>query len=104
MPLIDTDYLIFMIIGIAGTAAGFLIMIGEPAGPGSSTAGLFLLIGGGALMLIGIYRYLSFMPRAPPAPPIPKLRPAPVTPAYVAIALRRAGRRPEEFGITGEMR
>jgi hypothetical protein len=104
MPLIDTDYLIFGIIGAVGMVAGFLLMINEPAGSAFNTAGAVLLIGGGGLALLGIYRYLSSAPRPGPPPVIPRLRPASITPAYVAIALKRAGRRPEEFGIAGEAR
>jgi hypothetical protein len=104
MPLIDSDYLIFGFLGIAGMVIGFILMINEPAGPGFTTAGLVLLLGGGGLALLGIYRYLTFeaKPRPPPVT-LPKLRPAAITPAYVAIALRRAGRRPEEF-MVGEGR
>jgi hypothetical protein len=104
MPLIDTDYLIFGILGMAGMVAGFLIMMNEPAGGAFNLAGLMLLVGGGGLMLLGLYRYLSSAPKPRPPPIMPKLRPAPITPAYIAIALKRAGRRPEEFGIAGEGR
>jgi hypothetical protein len=104
MPLIDTDYLVFTILGMAGLVAGFLIMMNEPVRAAYNWAGLMLLVGGGGLMLLGLYRYLSSAPKPRPPPIMPRLRPAPVTPAYIAIALKRAGRRPEEFGITGEGR
>ena len=102
MPLIDTDWLILAAIGPIGIVAGFVLMATEPSPTTAySTVGVFLLIAGGSLAALGIYKYLTSRP-APPAPVPQGLRAAPVTAGLVAIALKRSGRRPEEWGFRGE--
>jgi hypothetical protein len=106
MALVRSDYIILLaiLVFLSALSIYWLWTASKTAPPQlyqtyASLGTIFAVLSGvGAVYTL--WKFVTYRPPERPFTPT-GLRPVQVTPAYVLFAVRRAGRRPEEFMVRG---